>query len=154
MKNIKISIIVSTILVFVLSSCAGEQTRKKTPNELRYELQQQELSKPLDYVSVENVKLYPQTKEVRKARLFKKAKYEDNGAVIEGYIVNKASLAKFKDVALKVTYYSKTNTIIYEKTFIFYEYYNPNSTKDFSLKVYPPKGSNTFKVEVINAKGE
>ena len=154
MENIKTFRVVSMCLILVLSSCGGEQTRKKTPNELRYELQQQELTKPLDYVSVENVKLYPQTKEVRKARLFKKAKYEDDGAIIEGYIVNKASLAKFKDVALKVTYFSSTKSIISEKSFILFEYFYPNTTESFSIKVYPPQSYSEFNIKVVDAIGE
>ena len=145
------------MLCFLLlsSGCNGrqEQAQKKTPEELRNELLSQERNSPLDYLTLEAVKLLPQTKKVRNATLFKKAKYEPDGVLIQGYVNNKATLATFKDVSIKVIYYSKTNAIIGRKAFTLYEYYKPNSITEFTVKDYPPEGWTTFNVVVLKAEG-
>lgn len=150
MKTLTITLATLTVL---LTSCGSETSRPKTPEELRAELKQQELFNPTSYLDDKDVTLQPQRKKVRDAGLFRDAEYVDDGALIEGYIVNKATLAKFKDVVVKVTFYSQTETLIDEKSYVFYEYYEPNSTKHFSLKVDPPKAYKTFGFQVTDAKG-
>ncbi|WP_188373893.1 hypothetical protein [Winogradskyella haliclonae] len=152
MRTSKIVLLI--LVCFFSIGCKENQSRKKTPEELRHELKQNEQSNPLDYISVAEAIMTPQRKKVKKAVLFKKAKYVDDGAIINGYIQNKASLAKFKDVKLKVTYYSNTKSIISEKTFILYEYYYPNTSESFTIKVYPPESYSTLNINVINAIGE
>jgi hypothetical protein len=151
--KILVKALVCLILV-TTTSCNQKESQKKTPEELKSELRQQEQTDPLSYLSISKATLTPQRKEVRKKTLFKKAKYENDGATINGVIENKATLAKFKDVKLKVTYYSITNSIISEKYFIFYEYYSPNSKEVFNIKDYPPQSYNRFNVEVVEAKGD
>lgn len=144
--------ILAMVLV-ILTSCGGETKRQKTPAELKAELKQQELLNPISYLDDKDVTLQPQRKKVRNAGLFRDAEYADDGALIEGYIINKATLAKFKDVVVKVTFYSQTKTLIDEKSYVFYEYYEPNSTKHFSLKIDLPKAYKTFGFQVTDAKG-
>ena len=107
----------------------------------------------MNYLVDKDVTLQPQRKKVRNAGLFRDAEYADDGALIEGFIVNKATLAKYKDIKVRVTYYSQTKTLIDEEAYIFYEFYDPNSTKQFSLKVDPPKAYKTFGFELIYATG-
>lgn len=141
-------------LILLLVSCGNEQKeRPKTPEELRTELKQQELMHPTDYLQYKDVTLQLQKKEIRKATLFRNAKYADDGGLIEGFFVNKSTLAKFKDIKVKVTYYSQTKTVIDEESYIFYHFYEPNSTRQFSLKVNPPKAFKTFEFEITDAKG-
>ena len=75
------TVFLSVILV-LCTSCNKKESRKKTPEELKYELMKQEKANPLIYVSLIKATLSPQTKKVKKAGLFKKAKYEDDGAII------------------------------------------------------------------------
>ena len=131
--------------------CKQHQEQKKTPEQLRSELLAQESRSPLDYLELEEAVLSPQTKEVRKASLFKKAKYEPDGVLIEGFLNNKATLATFKDITLKVSYYSKTKSILRQKNFVLYEYFGPGSTNRLSIKDYPPEDWNSFNVEVVKA---
>jgi hypothetical protein len=144
-----------TILTIWLASCGGSSNyndRPKTPEELRAELRQQELSNPLDYLEAKNVKLQPQEKKVRNAGLFRNAEYAPDGAIIEGNFVNKATLAKFKDIVVKVSFYSQTKTLIEEKSYVLYEFYEPHSTKHFSMKIdVLPPASKTFSFEVTGA---
>lgn len=55
--------------------------------------------------------------------------------VLEGSIFNTATTARYKDVVLEITYYSKTNTYLGSETKVFYEYFEPNSEKKFKIKV-------------------
>jgi hypothetical protein len=144
--------IILTTLTFILISC-GEQNRPKTPEELKAELKQQELINPIDYLTEKDVTLQLQRKKVRNAGLFRDAEYVDDGALIEGFIINEATLAKYKDVVVKVTFYSQTKTLIEEKSYVFYEFYKPNSTKHFSLKVNPPKAYKSFGFQITDAMG-
>lgn len=46
---------------------------------------------------------------------------------------------------------SHTETVIEQKDYVFYEFYEPNSTEAFSLHLYPPAATNKFNVSVKNA---
>jgi len=142
------------VLTIIFTSCGGnyQENKPKTPEELRAELKLQELNNPLDYLDHKDVTLRPQRKKIRNAGLFRDAEYVDDGALIEGYIINKATLAKFKDVVIKISFYSQTETLIDEETYVFYEYYEPNSKKHFSLKVYPPVAYKKFGIQIVDAK--
>ena len=153
----KLFLIYLITLSFIIGSCSErqieEETYPKTPEELRAELKKIELLNPLNYLSDKDVTLKPKIKKVRDAGLFRDAEYANDGAIIKGYIINSSTLAKFKDVKVKVSYYSKTETLIGEKSYIIYEFYKPNSSKSFSIKVKPPKAFKTFGFEVIGAQG-
>jgi len=116
------------------------------------ELKNQELDNPLQYLTDSEVTIKTNSILVKKETMFRNAQYKDDGAIIEGYIRNKATLAKYKDVVVNVSYYSATKTLIEEKQFVFYEFYEPNSNNHFSLKVYPPSAYKTFGFQVVGAK--
>lgn len=124
----------------------------KTPQELKAELKEIERNNPLDYLHCKDVILQPQTKLVKKETFFKSAVYEDDGALIVGSITNNATLATYKDVVIKVSYYSQTETVIKTKSYVLYEYYKPNTTNYFSIKVYPPKAYVNFGIKIKDAK--
>lgn len=48
-----------------------------------------------------------------------------------------------------VEFYFQTKTVIESKSYIKYEYFEPNSIKEFTLKVYPPENMESFGVNVI-----
>jgi hypothetical protein len=114
------------------------------------ELLSQERTTPLIYLTVEG-KMQADQKLVRAAGLFRDAEYADDGSTIRGTIKNTATIAKFKDVVLTVTFYSQTQTVIETKDYVIYEFYKPNTTNNFELKVYPPEAMKEFNVEVKNA---
>ncbi len=90
---------------------------------------------------------------VREEGIFNAAEYSTDGYIIAGTIKNSASIATYKDVVLKITYFSKTETVISTEEKTFYELYAPNSNVEYSLKVYPPDDFSTFSVELISAVG-
>ncbi|MBL0316466.1 MAG: hypothetical protein IPP69_12065 [Flavobacteriales bacterium] len=111
------------------------------------ELVSSEKMTPLIYLSVES-KMRQDKKLVRQAGLFRDAEYAPDGATIFGTIKNSATIAKFKDVVLSVTYFSQTKTKIETREYVIYEFYNPNSTNTFELKVNPPQAMKNFNVEI------
>lgn len=139
-------------LSLCLSGCnfKGENTqsdRPKSPEELRLELRTQEQSNPLDYISTDQVTM--KHNQTREEGIFNSAEYD--GYLIQGNIKNTASIAKFKDVVLTINFLSQTGTIIEKNEKIIYEFYEPNSSKPFTIKVYPPEATSTFNVTLKNA---
>ncbi|AEA45446.1 hypothetical protein [Fluviicola taffensis] len=126
---------------------------EKSPEELRAELKASEENSPLEYLSCEDVKMSEQTIQTRSEGLFRDAEYEPDGAIFTGNIHNKATLGQFKDAKIKILFYSRTNSLIEEKTYTIYEYLEPNSSISFSFKIESyPQAYSTFQVQLISAK--
>lgn len=142
----------SSLLISCSSDIRHEENIPKTPEELKAELKNLENNNPLGYLSYNDVTLQPQKKLVKKETFFKSAVYEDDGALILGSITNNATLATYKDIVIKVSYYSQTETLIKTKSYVLYEYYKPNTLNYFSFKVYPPKAYVNFGIKIKAAK--
>lgn len=152
MKKIIFTLIVATTFAFTNCNSGGfsQQERLKTAEELRMELELQEQISPNEYLSA-TATMSPNRVKTREAGLFRDAEYGTDGYNIEGTIKNTATIARFKDVVLTVTFMSQTKTVIEEKDYVFYEFCEPNSTKAFSLHLYPPDATDRFNVTVKNA---
>lgn len=155
MNTMKTSLIIILLLLtsLILINCEqGYLQRPKSVVELKMELKQQEEMSPLVYINSENVLLTPQRRKIRDEGFFHDAEYIPDGAIISGFIVNTATLAKFKDVRVKVSFYSKTQTLISQQAYIIYEYSEPNTKKHFSIKIAEvPTAYDTFNFEVTEA---
>ncbi len=139
--------------LFILSACgpsAVDSNRPKTPEELKMELKVQEQNSPTQYLT-STATMSENKVKTRDAGVFHDAEYSADGNNIEGTIKSSATVARFKDVVLTVTFMSETETVIEEKDYVFYEFYEPNSTKPFSLHVYPTAATKKFNVTVKNA---
>lgn len=141
----KITLILIYVLTITIIGC--KENRQKTPAELKMELQMQENNNPLQYLKLENVKM--QRNKIKEAGLFSSAKYD--GYLITGQVKNSATIAKYKDLKVTVELYSQTKTVIENKSFVIYEYYEPNSIKNFSLKIDAPDAMKSFGTFIIDA---
>lgn len=139
------------ISLLVFYSCINSSQRAKTPEELRNELKQKEQQNPLNYLEDINIVLTPQYKLVKKETLFRSAEYASDGVVLQGQIKNSATLAKFKDLRFKVKFYSKTETIIDEESYVLYEFFEPNSVRNISVKAETPISYEGFSFVIIGA---
>lgn len=148
-------LIFATLFVSVLNSCnngSSSSERPKTAEELKMELKLQEEQNPLSYLDDNNVTLQQQNKKIKNGGLFRDPEYAPDGAIIEGDFINSATLAKFKDIIVKVSFFSQTKTLIEEKQYVLYEYYNPHSTKHFTMKIdVLPQAYHSFSFEVTGA---
>jgi len=155
MKSLLTIIVISSTIL--LTSCAGGGSSvsfesPKTPEELRAELKQKEEVAPLEYLNDQGVVMTPQQKKIRNGGLFRDPEYAPDGAIFEGDFINSATLAKFKDIQVKVSYFSKTKTLIKEESYVIYEFFLPNSTKHFSFKVAEiPEAQESFAFEIVGA---
>lgn len=146
------TILASLILSVFLMSCSSSTSHDipKTPEQLKAELLLRENDEPSAYLAVEATMKEDKVK-TREEGLFHDAEYSKDGNTIHGTIKNTATLAKFKDIVLTVTFYSQTNTAIESKDFTIYEFYAPNTITPFELKVYPPEAMAKFGIEIKTA---
>lgn len=70
---------------------------------------------------------------------------------IDGKISNTATVASYKDVVLKVTFYSKTNSVIGKKEYTIYEIIPPNRIIPFKLNIKNYKDVSSIGWEVVRA---
>jgi len=153
MKKTILLLLLSSIL---LTNCGGSSAnteaseRPKTPEELRMELLAHEKQEPLSYLSVEATMRADEVK-TRNAGLFHDAEYSPDGNTIHGTIKNSATLAKYKDIVLTITFYSQTETAVESLEKVIYEFYAPNTATPFELKVYPPETMAKFGIEIKGA---
>lgn len=130
----------------------GVGSHPKSEAELRMELEMKEENNPMAYIKDSDVTLQTHQKKVRNAGLFREAEYEPDGGTIKGNIENTATLARFKDVKVKVTYYTQTETKISEEAYVIYEYFEPGKSTSFEIRVAElPSAYAKFGFEVIGA---
>jgi uncharacterized protein YxeA len=67
-------------------------------------------------------------------------------------ITNYATVASYKDVVVRVTYYTKTKTVLASEDHIIYEVIPPNKTKTVQLKIVNYKNTHTIGWDVVSAK--
>lgn len=115
------------------------------------ELKQQEQQEPLRYLDAGNVTMRPNMVMTRRAGLFREAEYETQGYFIEGTITNTASIAKFKDAVIKVSFISQTGSIIQSVDHTVYEFFGPNGAVHFSFKTNKPGATDKFAVSIVSA---
>lgn len=73
---------------------------------------------------------------------------------VSGKIVNRATVATYKDAVVRVIYYSKTKTVLGSKDYVIYELFPPNSTKSFELKIENYKDVNSIGLDIVNASNK
>lgn len=138
MKN---AILLSLSLIFLLA-CQPEKKEKK-----------------FDTQSYEKTKETLADKEKNNAAKFLKVDNKDRKnligqIVVMGHITNKATICTFKDIELKMSFYSKTATKLDEGIETIYETIPPGETVKFKTKYFAPKGADSVAIQVLKAIGE
>ncbi|MEO5942978.1 MAG: hypothetical protein ABIP30_01370 [Ferruginibacter sp.] len=72
--------------------------------------------------------------------------------VIKGSVTNKATVATYKDVDIKLSFYSKTGALLEEDHEVVYESINPGATTNFKSKYFAPKGTDSVAMHIVGAK--
>lgn len=125
----------------ILFSCAESESKKAAADKESYEaaketLQQKELKSPQNFITVSGHNrnnLVGQT-------------------VVKGTITNKATVATYKDVDVKLDFYSKTGTLLETDKETVFEIIAPGQTKNFKTKYFAPKGTDSVALSVTAAK--
>ena len=74
--------------------------------------------------------------------------------VVKGTLSNNAKVATFKDVELRLSFYSKTGTLLEEDPETVFETIGPGKTAEFKTKYFAPKGTDSVAIKVMGAKVE
>lgn len=72
--------------------------------------------------------------------------------VVKGTLVNKASVATFKDINIELTFFSKTKALLETDKETIFEILNPGESHDFKTKYFAPKGTDSVGLRVLGAK--
>jgi len=134
MKNL-----LGIILLFLVFSCK-EKTKQQKFDEKTYEvvketLADKEKKNPARFLSVE--------KKDRKNLI--------GQTVVKGTITNHATVISYKNVLLKLLFFSKTGVKLDEGNETIYEQLKPSETIKFKTKYFAPKGTDSVAVKVIGA---
>jgi|LauGreSBDMM110SN_4_FD.fasta_scaffold26608_2 hypothetical protein len=127
------SLLFLSYILFLFFGCVG----KGSPGyeSLKLTIEEQEKSAPITFLTVDG-KLWE--------NLF-------GQTVIEGDITSSATVAKFKDVVLKVNFYTKTGTFLGSEEFVVYEFVNPGQSVHFKVKSFGPESAEKIDVELSKA---
>ena len=72
--------------------------------------------------------------------------------VIRGKIQNSAKIVSFKDISIRLSFYSKTGALLEQDEEQVFENINPGGTASFKSKYFAPKGTDSIAVTVLGAK--
>ena len=110
---------------------------EKNEQQLKEELLLSESSRPLDFLTVKYVwrmNLAGQT-------------------VVEGDVLNSASMARFKNVKIKVKFFSKTDVLLKEEIFTVMEFLKPKGSASFKVKFAGyPSAAEISRYEILSAE--
>jgi hypothetical protein len=128
-------------LICFLSSCGGDFNKSENKADKNYEkskesLEDIEKKSPTKFLSVDGDK---------KKNLI-------GQTVVRGDISNRAKIVTYKDVDIKLTFFSKTGTILEEDHETIYENIAPGSLIHFKSKYFTPKGTDSVSFKVVEAK--
>lgn len=72
--------------------------------------------------------------------------------VVRGTLVNKASIATYKDVNIQLDFYSKTKALLETDKETIFQIINPGESQNFKTKYFTPKGTDSVGLKVLGAK--
>lgn len=101
-------------------------------------------------LSIEDQEKAAPKKFLKAAGDFKKTVFGGNFK-IDGTITNSATVAKFKNALIEVSFYTDKNKYISASRFTIEDSFPAGSTKEFKLKIDPPKGADNCKWKVAGA---
>jgi hypothetical protein len=105
-------------------------------NEQKMTIEQTEKSVPLRFLSVEGN--YNES--------FWGTKFK-----LKGKVTNRATVASYKDLIMRITYYSKTNSVIGSKDYTIYQIFQPNIVTSFKLDVENYKDVESIELDIVGA---
>lgn len=73
-------------------------------------------------------------------------------SIIKGQIINRAKIVTYKDIEVKLSFYSQTGAVLEEDHEVLYETIVPGGTKKFKSKYFTPKGTDSIGFKIVSAK--
>ena len=124
-------------LICVIASCKSDPTAidSKAYEEQKHQLADKEKEKPLAFLRI-------------------KSKHRKNWigqTVVEGDIINTATVSSYKDVRLKMLCYDKDHKMVEEHEDVLDAVIKPNTGREFKLRYRLPKGTDSIAVSIVSA---
>ncbi len=137
MKNTILLLFIALITFSACNSKASKEAKEKDSYEKAKEsLEVKEKKNPLAFITVSS-----------------KDKHNLIGqTVIKGSINNNAKVCTYKDVALELSFFSKTGVLLEKDSETVYEIIEPGKSADFKTKYFAPKGTDSVGIRVVSAK--
>jgi hypothetical protein len=129
------------ILTFIFFSCGGNADINSKSEKESYKITKDELLKK----EQKNPQAFLSISGHNKKNIV-------GQTVVRGTLINKASVAVFKDVDIKLSFFSKTKTLLETDKETIFEILEPGESKDFKTKYFAPKGTDSVGLEVLGAK--
>lgn len=138
MKKLLALIISASVFLF---SCSQSESKKAEKDKNSYETIKENLH----------------DKEVKSPQFFLAVTGHDKRniigqTVVKGIVTNKATVAKYKDIEVKLDFYSKTKTLLETDKETVYEILAPGQSKNFKTKYFAPKGTDSVALTIVSAK--
>ena len=135
-------LLAAIILGCFLFSCKAKEKEKKF-DEDSYEatketLADKEKKNPARFIKVEN----------------RDRKNLIGQTVVIGYLTNNATVCTYKDIEIKLSFYSKTGTLVDEGIETVYETIIPGQKVKFKTKYFAPKGTDSVAIKILKAVSE
>jgi len=124
------------LIISVMNSCSGSETKtdEQAYTEQKESLEQKEKKHPLQFLHVEG----------------DNKKNIIGQTVIHGTIYNKATIASYKDVRIKMLCY-KDGKMVEEHEDVLDDVIKPNTDNDFKTRYRLPKGTDSIDLSVMSA---
>lgn len=134
-------------LIFALLTCSllGAGCADNRKYDINEKSQYEKESASLEAAEKKNPARFISVKGTNKKNLL-------GQTVVKGTLFNKARLAHFKDIEVKLSFYSKTGALLEEDLSTVYESINPGGSVSFKSKYFAPKGTDSVAMTVTNAK--
>ncbi|MEO7530998.1 MAG: hypothetical protein ABIS69_06290 [Sediminibacterium sp.] len=130
------------LLCTSLFACKDEKKEKKfdtkSYEEVKETLADKEKNNPSKFLTVDN----------------RDRKNIIGQTVVIGHLTNHATICTYKDVDIKLTFFSKTGVKLDEGIETVYETIAPGKTIKFKTKYFTPKGTDSVAVLVLKATGD
>jgi len=138
MKKIIPAILILNVAFSTCNSNDKTATEKDKYEQTKETLEQTEKKNPLRFLSVEGSdkkNLIGQT-------------------VIRGTITNKATVARFKDIDVELSFFSKTGALLQKDHEVIYETIAPGNSTNFKTKTRAPVGTDSVAMNIYRAKAD
>lgn len=129
------------IIIALLSSCESKKEEKnfeKSYETVKETLAEKEKNNPKRFLMVTN----------------RDRKNLIGQTVVMGSISNKATVCWYKDVELRLSFFSKTGAKLDEGLETIYENIGPGQTVKFKTKYFAPKGTDSVAISINKAIGD
>lgn|SRR6185312_1371224 len=128
------------IPAIIMCACSASSDTKAKSEKESYELTKEDLLKK----EQKNPQYFLAVKGNNKKNIL-------GQTVVKGTVSNNATIAVFKDLDIKLSFYSKTKALLETDKETIYETLGPGESKDFKTKYFAPKGTDSVGLEVLGA---